>query len=517
MRARSEAGKGNTTMTQSTFALEAGSFFDFSRKPEVRLGVEHWEFRPLKSGPDVDPDEVELASVASIEVLVMWGRNVISVSHLTPPRDFYVGERDDAETVCDVFVPAEKTGQDRFSLVRVEHGACFVVVPPGARGFIEDARGRRALGGEQLEPVPLTEKGRVEFELGGFVFHVASVHAGRPLKKGVGVAWDWNVAAFFGLSFVTHMSLLAALAFFVPNLSGISEEESDRERLYVLQQYLDASAERERERTLTEVPSAGEQEGGSGQQAAGEQGAMGKAHAPVANKHYAVQGPKDNPEPHLAREAARHEAETFGIIAMLRGDPNAPTAPWGRDSALGTDEVSARGNMWGDEIGDAFGAGLGLNGVGEGSGGRGRGIGMGDIGSIGRGSGSGDGPGFGNGHGQLGRGHVARAPGGLRAGATTVSGRLPPEVIQRVVRQNFGRFRACYQLGLTRNPNLEGRIAARFVIARDGAVSSVANGGSDLPDSQVVSCVISAFYGLSFPQPENGIVTVNYPIMLSPG
>ena len=67
------------------------------------------------------------------------------------------------------------------------------------------------------------------------------------------------------------------------------------------------------------------------------------------------------------------------------------------------------------------------------------------------------------------------------------------------------------------NPNLEGRVSARFVIGRDGAVSNASNGGSDLPDSGVVSCVVSAFYGLSFPQPEGGIVTVVYPIMLSPG
>ena len=48
-------------------------------------------------------------------------------------------------------------------------------------------------------------------------------------------------------------------------------------------------------------------------------------------------------------------------------------------------------------------------------------------------------------------------------------------------------------------------------------MSNVGNGGSDLPDNGVVSCVVRAFYGLSFPQPEGGIVTVVYPIMLSPG
>jgi hypothetical protein len=29
--------------------------------------------------------------------------------------------------------------------------------------------------------------------------------------------------------------------------------------------------------------------------------------------------------------------------------------------------------------------------------------------------------------------------------------------------------------------------------------------------------VVRSFYGLSFPQPEGGIVTVVYPIMFSPG
>ncbi|HEX7451017.1 MAG TPA: AgmX/PglI C-terminal domain-containing protein, partial [Polyangiaceae bacterium] len=218
---------------------------------------------------------------------------------------------------------------------------------------------------------------------------------------------------------------------------------------------------------------------------------------------------------------ALREAAEFGMIGLLNtgaaGDPNAPTAPWGRDTSSGSDDVSARGNMWGDEIGDAFGAGgLGLSGIGEGGGGRGEGIGLGNIGTLGHGAGTGTGQGFGAGHGRLGGSHQTKAP-KVRMGATTVSGRLPPEVIQRIVRQNYGRFRMCYEQGLGRNPNLEGRVSARFVIGRDGAVSNASNGGSDLPDSGVVSCVVSAFYGLSFPQPEGGIVTVVYPIMLSPG
>jgi hypothetical protein len=102
-------------------------------------------------------------------------------------------------------------------------------------------------------------------------------------------------------------------------------------------------------------------------------------------------------------------------------------------------------------------------------------------------------------------------------GATTVSGRLPPEVIQRIVRQNFGRFRLCYEEGLRKSPSLEGRVSVRFVIGSDGNVASTANGGSDLPDPAVVSCVQRSMADLSFPQPEGGIVTVVFPMLFSPG
>jgi Ca-activated chloride channel family protein len=196
-------------------------------------------------------------------------------------------------------------------------------------------------------------------------------------------------------------------------------------------------------------------------------------------------------------------------------DSNAPTAPWGKADGFGKDALSAKGNMWGDD--DSSGVGkLGLTGIGEGGGGRGEGIGLGSIGTIGRGAATGTGQGFGSGHGRLGGSHRSKPP-QVRMGATNVSGRLPPEVIQRIVRQNFGRFRLCYENGLRNNPNLQGRVAVRFVIGRDGAVSNVGNGGSDMPDGAVVSCVVRAFSGLTFPVPEGGIVTVTYPIMFSPG
>jgi hypothetical protein len=492
----------------------------------------HYGYTLLKSGPDVDPEEVELSHVLSLEVLVLWGDNVLSVSHLTPPRNFYVGEEEDKHVTCDFFVPSERLGTTRMPLVLVDGGQVSLLIPENARGYLElpggpkqplgevraSARVSAQLTGAHECALPGGAKARLE--IGGFVFQVAAVNAGKPLKRGLAAAWDWNVASFFGLSFLTHASILAAMAFFLPSLNGLGDEDSDRDRLYVMQQFLDSAAEREQERERTEnVQPQTEQNGGTGQQAAAEAGSMGNRLSHAKNKSYAVQGPKDNPDPHIARARALREASEFGMISLLSGDPNAPTAPWGRDTALGTDEVSANGNMWGTELGEAFGAGgLTLSGLGDGGGGRGVGIGMGPLGTIGRGLGLGDGQGIGNGssNGLSNGRHATKVP-RMREGSLTVSGRLPPEVVQRIVRQNFGRFRMCYQSGLGRNPSLEGRVSARFVIGRDGSVANVSNGGSDLPDSAVVSCVLSAFYGLSFPEPQGGIVTVAYPIMLAPG
>ena len=203
--------------------------------------------------------------------------------------------------------------------------------------------------------------------------------------------------------------------------------------------------------------------------------------------------------------SAAKEPPTQGILAVLNvdGDPGAPR----------NDSLSAQGHLWGTEIGDSFGSGgLGLRGVQQGGGGEG--IGLGTVGALAHGAGTGQG--FGTGRGQLG-GAPAKPP-QVRMGATQVTGRLPPEVIQRIVRQNFGRFRLCYEAGLKSNADLAGKVAIKFTIEKDGAVGAVSDGGSDMPDKNVTACVRRAFNGLSFPEPEGGgQVVVVYPIVFSTG
>jgi hypothetical protein len=98
-----------------------------------------------------------------------------------------------------------------------------------------------------------------------------------------------------------------------------------------------------------------------------------------------------------------------------------------------------------------------------------------------------------------------------------VNARLPPEVIQSIVRAEYDRLRACYDQGLKNDPGLAGHFATRFVIGRDGSVAQVADAGSTLPDEAARRCMFDVFRSLKFPPPEGGIVTVVYPIMFSPG
>lgn len=193
------------------------------------------------------------------------------------------------------------------------------------------------------------------------------------------------------------------------------------------------------------------------------------------------------------------------MIGVLAQTGMTSSSPWGLP--IGTSGASG---MWADGLGEFAGSGgLDLTGVGE-SGGPGGGIGLGGVRTAGR-----DGVGGVDRRGPRMRGHDASIVPRVRPGVPAVGGRLPPDLVQRTVRQSFGRFRACYEAGLRGNPTLAGRVSVRFVIGRDGAVLSAANGGSDLPDPGTVSCVVGAFRGLSFPAPPDGIVTVAYPIVFS--
>ena len=186
---------------------------------------------------------------------------------------------------------------------------------------------------------------------------------------------------------------------------------------------------------------------------------------------------------------------------------------WPPDDPAAVDPSLAPGGLWAESIEDAAGVGgLSLSSAGR----------RGDervgptppvrIATLGHGDGVDDLDGFDHASRRAAHTHVAVSP--TRAAPT---GRTPPDVIQRIVRESFGHLQLCYEAGLRRHPRLAGRIAVKFIIDRQGAVAMATDAGSDLLDADVVACVVRAFDALTFPASMDSATTVVYPVVFTPG
>lgn len=94
---------------------------------------------------------------------------------------------------------------------------------------------------------------------------------------------------------------------------------------------------------------------------------------------------------------------------------------------------------------------------------------------------------------------------------------LDPDVIRRVIRQQFGLFRACYAMGLAKQPQLAGTLGFDFKIDSQGATSAITRGPITLSDSQVVECVASRFSHLKFPLSKFAVSSVHFALEFLPG
>jgi hypothetical protein len=453
-----------------------------------------------------------LATRLSVHLILRWGDTVLRATRLSPPRSFALG------VGGDWVLPAAALGAPRLELLGVRDGRVLLSTQPD----------------EPRAPVMLCEGSRERVQLGALCIdvHVDRVEAFSGLGWRPALGSLRHPLASSGL----HALLLGALGGFAPSAaSGSIDAAEAREGIALMTGMLarsDAQNGRARDPPVDgDLQSTGSRDdarapGGTGRPAQSEEGALGSATARVTRGRVGVLGPRDAIDPRLAREFEPIEMvwDRIGMDRVPMPDPDAPVAPWGRVLSHGTDAASARAPMWGGAIEDALGlGGLGLSGTGEGGGFQAAAIGLGEL-RLGEGAGTGSsgvsGPGQGYGacgcgRGRLGESHAVRSP-RLRAEPVTVRGRLPAEAIQRVVRANEGRFRACYERGLDRQPGLRGRVATKLVIARDGSVPVAVDAGSDLPDGAVVSCIARAFESLSFPPPEDGVVTVVYPFALAP-
>lgn len=450
-----------------------------------------------------------------VEATLSWrdarGDNVLARQEAAAGAKIVVGDS------AGLLVPAEVLGYDSFEVASFDGEHALAMVPPGGKLRVDGwAREER-----QVEIAP---GHTVEILVGAFAVKLARVRsgtklAGAPLeglkRSGIGI-----VVA----SALAHAAAFAVLAYVSPALGATEGDAYDTDRIMLMQKLLDASAQREHEQPPSDGETAATGGATESRPAQDAEGQAGKD-TPKTDGKWAARGTATPETATLARDRTIKEAATWGILGMLAAsmpsNPDAPTVAWGT-VLNGADDVNKIGHLYGGSLDDAFGTGgWGLTGPGEGGGGTAQTIGLGNgFGPLG-GTGScvGNGPCNGIGHGsdKLAGGHKPGFHGGIREpGPVETNGHLAAEIIQRIVRQNSGRFRFCYEQGLRGNPALTGRVTVKFMISRDGSVGVATDAGSDIPDASVTSCVVRSFTAMSFPAPDSGIVSVVYPLMFTP-
>ncbi len=246
----------------------------------------------------------------ALQIRLVWGDVVLDVVHVEPLR-----------TVRFEDLPhcSEGAGSDVLAEVDGEGG------------------GVRLMGGALL---PLTVGARARVTAGALALDVCIVEAvGRVAREAPDV--DGRVLGHAAGSLLLHLGALAALALFVPGLARADDDESGRDRVLLMQKYLDAAAMRELQDppppdVYGDDPRSDHGDlpmpGGTGSQSRGEEGTMGNPNLRSTNARFAVREQGD-PDPHVARQAALREATSFGAAGLLAtftgADARATTASWG--------------------------------------------------------------------------------------------------------------------------------------------------------------------------------------------
>ncbi len=396
--------------------------------------------------------------------------------------------------------------------------------------FTNQMRGEVTVGGHEMALEDLIQSGRAQAQGAFYSFPLASgancrVQHGNltffvnSVAPGAKVATRQEVDRpfwlFNGGSLAVLGSLLMVSQLIPADANAYAfEEDEDIQRFVGYMTQADMQPEPEEE--LLEDSEVEEEAGGSGQRASGAEGQMGDKKSQAKNRRYAIAGNAAIPK--LGRnQSVADAARTAGILGLMKEDSTSFfAAADGGMYTEGQDDADVFGGITGTEVGTAYGVGgLGLVGTGRGGGGEGHGtIGLSNVGTIGHGKGGGPGAGIGRGAGFSNRGR--RPPPKPRIGKSTIKGALDKDVIRRVVRAHINEVRNCYNQGLARDPNLQGRVAIQFQIGGSGKVPMAVVQKSSVKDERVGNCIAKSVRRWKFPRPrDGGMVLVTYPFLLN--
>lgn len=381
--------------------------------------------------------------------------------------------------------------------------------------LIRSGRATRVAEGTYTVPLAATARARVRYR--DLTFHINTVAPGRVIahKREIDKPfWFHN-----GMSAAAIGSLIA-LSQMIPNEAGALALQDDLSESRFVGYLAQPNQDKEPEAMPTDDEQNDSPGGVAGERHAGDEGKAGKPQSKQVSGRYAMKGPA-SAIPKLARNFdPSMDARTTGVLGLMKADSGSFMAsPYGDLFAQGNSDEDVWGQIVGKEVGEGNGVGgIGLVGSGRGGGGTGQGtVGLASVGLIGHnrpGDGAGGlsrSTGFGK--------REGRVPTVREAKAEVVGG-LDKDLIRRVVRAHVNEVRHCYNMGLTKDPNMKGRVAVQFTIGGTGKVASAVVSETDLKGEgmQVANCIAQAVRRWNFPKPASGgAALVTYPFILAAG
>jgi len=417
------------------------------------------------------------------------------------PIGYGVDEIRSRKLAQDFFVSSDNLPNDHWAIVEQDSAGAKVNFTPDSVGFIEAAGNRistadlissgRAKEQGGYYQVDLGDEERFVNDIGHMVFFIHRVHKAKVIPAPVGGSVDW-----------LYLGILAALLFVGGGLLVrmlTMPYDPSQEVITIPDRFVELMVQ-DIEKEKDKKKPAGNPDAGEGAKAKDDEGKTGKKEAKLKKA-------KGSKVAIQKSELDKKIAESTGLLADLNSMTD--TSIFGT-GGLDNSVSNAVGGLIGSQYGNQMGAG-GLGSRGSGLGGGGTAEGLGGLGTKGRGSGA---SGYGRGGGYYGQ-KGGGAP-GVGAGDPIILGALDKSIIDRIVKKHLPQIRYCYQKELNKNPNLFGKMVVKFVIAKDGTVSSSSTKTSTLKNPIVENCIHSRFMRMRFPQPKGGgIVIVSYPFVFN--
>lgn len=408
-------------------------------------------------------------------VLVGHRASLVDVVHLRSGQRFTIGDHPHAGWLIShpSLPPLEHV-----ELVRVTSYGVALALPNG--------------GSRLLAPAEA-----VRLEYGEVWLHISATPTER-LKLGRR-APDWGLLASTTLIGVLAATF-AALVHATPDIAPL--EELPAEPAYVrlsLPPTLDAKPEQppivRPKPPPPMIPECDEQEAGRGAPKAAARKPRGAA-KPAASQARAQPQQRMNGasrEPSEPNWASRdYDA---GILAVMSQDAHFLASPYGSAFAVNGGDVWGGGHesatSW-EGLGGGYGTGgMGLVGTGRGGGGSGEGtIGLGNAGLIGHG-----GWGVGGGCPVCRPKHKPKPK--VQIGRLQIEGEHDQALIRRVTKAKLRQLQACYDTALQRDAKLRGKVELKYVLGRDGSVSTVLV--EHTPDRSLGECMAKVLKISRFP------------------